>query len=139
VEHFDEALRALVDDLFETMDAEEGAGLAAPQVGVSLRVFVVDARPGRGGKASRFALVNPRIVEVSDEIEAAPEGCLSIPGVSEVVRRPAGSRWRGSMWRGTRSACAARSSWVAPSSTSWTTWTGSSSSTTSPRSSGGCS
>jgi peptide deformylase len=89
VEHFDEALKALVDDLFETMDAEEGAGLAAPQVGVSLRVFVVDARQGGGGRNSRFALVNPRIVEHSDEVEAAPEGCLSIPGVSEVVRRPA--------------------------------------------------
>jgi peptide deformylase len=95
VEHFDEALRALVDDLFETMDAEEGAGLAAPQVGVSLRVFVVDARRDGGGKASRFALVNPRIVEVSEEIEAAPEGCLSIPGVSEVVRRPAGVTMEG--------------------------------------------
>jgi peptide deformylase len=78
-----------VADLFETMDAEEGAGLAAPQVGVSKRVFVVDARRDGGGRKSRFALVNPRIVETSDEIDAAPEGCLSIPGVSEVVRRPA--------------------------------------------------
>lgn len=86
---FDDELRQLVDDMFVTMDAEEGAGLAAPQVGISKRVFVVDARRDGGGKESRFALVNPRVVEVSDEIDAGPEGCLSIPGVSDVVRRPA--------------------------------------------------
>jgi peptide deformylase len=86
---FDDELRAFVEDLFETMDAEEGAGLAAPQVGVSRRVFVVDARRDGGGRDSRFAMVNPRIVEVSEAVEADPEGCLSIPGVSEVVRRPA--------------------------------------------------
>jgi len=89
VDAFDDELRQLVDDMFVTMDAEEGAGLAAPQVGVSKRVFVVDARRDGGGKDSRFALVNPRVVEVSDEIDAGPEGCLSIPGVSDVVRRPA--------------------------------------------------
>jgi peptide deformylase len=88
-EAFDDELRQLVDDMFVTMDAEEGAGLAAPQVGVSKRVFVVDARRDGGGKDSRFALVNPRVVDVSDEIDAGPEGCLSIPGVSDVVRRPA--------------------------------------------------
>lgn len=86
---FNDELRAFVEDLFVTMDAEEGAGLAAPQVGVSSRVFVVDARRGGGGPDSRFALINPRIVEASSEIEAEPEGCLSIPGVSDVVRRPA--------------------------------------------------
>jgi len=89
VDAFDDELRQLVDDMFVTMDAEEGAGLAAPQVGVSKRVFVVDARRDGGGTDSRFALVNPRVVEVSDEIDAGPEGCLSIPGVSDVVRRPA--------------------------------------------------
>ncbi|CAN5732016.1 peptide deformylase [soil metagenome] len=86
---FDEELRNLVEDMYETMDAEEGAGLAAPQVGVSKRVFVVDARRDGGGREARFALINPRIVEVSDDVVADPEGCLSIPGVSEVVRRPA--------------------------------------------------
>lgn len=86
---FDAELRAFVEDLFATMDAEEGAGLAAPQVGVAKRVFVVDARRDGGGRDSRFALVNPRIVEQSEAVESAPEGCLSIPGVSEVVRRPA--------------------------------------------------
>jgi peptide deformylase len=89
VTEFDEALRDFVRDLFDTMDAEEGAGLAAPQVGVSKRVIVVDARLGGGGKDSRFALVNPSLVETADEIEVGQEGCLSIPGVSETVRRPA--------------------------------------------------
>jgi peptide deformylase len=89
VEVFDAELEALVADLFETMDVEEGAGLAAPQVGVSKRVLVVDARRDGGGRDSRFAIVNPEVVEASTEVDAAPEGCLSIPGVSEVVRRPA--------------------------------------------------
>jgi peptide deformylase len=89
VEVFDAELEALVADLFETMDVEEGAGLAAPQVGVSKRVLVVDARRDGGGRDSRFAIVNPEVVEASSEVDAAPEGCLSIPGVSEVVRRPA--------------------------------------------------
>lgn len=95
VEAFDADLKALVDDMFETMDAEEGAGLAAPQVGISKRVLVVDARRDGGGRNSRFALVNPEVVEASSEVDSAPEGCLSIPGVSEVVRRPSRVTVRG--------------------------------------------
>jgi peptide deformylase len=88
VEGFDEDLRALVRDMFATMVAAEGAGLAAPQIGVSKRIFVADIRESRG-TPTRFAIVNPRIVEASDEVEGDSEGCLSIPGVSEVVTRPA--------------------------------------------------
>ncbi len=95
VEAFDADLKALVDDMFETMDAEEGAGLAAPQVGISKRVLVVDARRDGGGRNSRFALVNPEVVEASSEVDSAPEGCLSIPGVSEVVGRPSRGTVRG--------------------------------------------
>lgn len=87
VEAFDDELKALVRDLFDTMVHEEGAGLAAPQIGVSSRVFVVDVRH-EVGPEGRVALVNPRLVEASDETEKSPEGCLSIPGVSEVVTRP---------------------------------------------------
>ena len=87
VEIFDEELRALVRDMFETMYLAEGIGLAAPQVGVSRRVLVVDLRredqPDR-----RVALVNPRVVWASDETDKQPEGCLSIPGLEEVVERP---------------------------------------------------
>jgi peptide deformylase len=89
VKRFDDELRELVDDLFQTMIYEEGAGLAAPQIGVSLRVLVVDVRREEGDEA-RVALVNPRVVEHSTRSDKEPEGCLSIPGVTEVVRRPAG-------------------------------------------------
>lgn len=88
VEVFDDALQALVDDMFETMAAAEGAGLAGPQVGVSRRVLVVDVRREVGSRG-RLALINPRLVEVGEEVDRGPEGCLSIPGVSEVVARPA--------------------------------------------------
>jgi peptide deformylase len=87
VEAFDADLKTLVDDMFETMDAEEGAGLAAPQIGVSLRVMVVDDRTGRPD--GRFAMINPTLKAVSPQEESEMEGCLSIPGVSETVRRPA--------------------------------------------------
>lgn len=88
VEDFGEELRTLVDDMFETMYAAEGAGLAAPQVGVSRRVLVLDIPDEVGGGRTRMALVNPRIVERSERTDREPEGCLSIPGVSEVVQRP---------------------------------------------------
>ena len=87
VEAFDDDLRALVRDMFQTMVAAEGAGLAAPQVGISRRLFVAQVREEER-LAERFAVVNPRIVEASDDEDRAPEGCLSVPGVSEVVARP---------------------------------------------------
>ncbi|TVP56277.1 MAG: peptide deformylase [Gemmatimonadales bacterium] len=93
VDTFDDELRRLVDDMFQTMVYEEGAGLAAPQIGISRQVLVVDV--SAGGEEGRVALINPRIVESSDETEKEPEGCLSIPGVTEVVRRPARVRLEG--------------------------------------------
>lgn len=91
VESFDEELRSLVDDMFRTMYHAEGIGLAAPQIGVSLRVFVIDIPEDHveeGQEAFRAAVVNPEIVSVSEETEKAPEGCLSIPGLEGVVDRP---------------------------------------------------
>ena len=76
----DERVRAFIADLFDTMDAEEGAGLAANQVGVAERVAVVDAN------GDRFAMVNPRIVE-SDGRQSGEEGCLSIPDIFGDVAR----------------------------------------------------
>ena len=78
---FDAELRRLVDDLTETMFAAGGAGLAAPQIGVGLRVFTwfVDGEVGH--------LVNPDVVPVGDEVEEGPEGCLSIPGYRWDCRR----------------------------------------------------
>jgi peptide deformylase len=89
---FDEDLRDLIADMFETMYHAEGVGLAAPQVGVSLRVLVVDTKEEGGG---RYALVNPEIVAVSRVTERASEGCLSIPGLEEVVERPSAVEVRG--------------------------------------------
>lgn len=86
VEAFDDDLRVLVRDMFETMAFEDGAGLAAPQVGVPLRVLVADVR-GEEGPRARVALVNPHVVERSDDEERGPEGCLSIPGVTDIVPR----------------------------------------------------
>ena len=87
VETFDEELRSLVQDMFITMAAAEGAGLAAPQVGIRKRVLVADVVT-EGEEPVRVALVNPIIVEVSTEEDRSSEGCLSIPGVTEVVSRP---------------------------------------------------
>ena len=83
VETVDDEVRRLVDDLVTTMHAADGIGLAAPQIGVPLRVFVYDVRdpdiePG--------ALINPRIVEAGGTVRDT-EGCLSIPGFNETVER----------------------------------------------------
>ncbi|HEX6069003.1 MAG TPA: peptide deformylase [Longimicrobiaceae bacterium] len=82
----DDDLRSLVRDMFDTMYEAEGIGLAGPQVGVERRVIVVDIREEG---STPFALVNPRIAESSRETEKADEGCLSIPGISGIVERPA--------------------------------------------------
>ncbi len=81
----DAAVRELVDDLFETMRAAKGVGLAANQVGVAQRVAVVDVGDEFGPP---LVLINPRIVEAGTEMESAEEGCLSIPDVYADVDRP---------------------------------------------------
>jgi peptide deformylase len=79
-------VRRLIEDMFDTMYAEDGVGLAAPQVGVSRRVIVVDPRED---DVQPFVLINPEIVESSeDDLDRAEEGCLSIPGLREIVERP---------------------------------------------------
>ncbi len=87
VPEVDDEVRALVDDLLETMYDADGVGLAAPQVGVSVRVIVVDTREEEGREA--LALINPRVAEASADTDKAEEGCLSIPGVADIVERPA--------------------------------------------------
>ena len=86
VEEIDDELRRLAQDMFDTMYDAEGVGLAAPQVGITKRLIVVD--PREEGVTPR-ALVNPRVVEAGDETDRAEEGCLSIPGLREVVERQA--------------------------------------------------
>jgi peptide deformylase len=85
-------IRRLIEDMFDTMYAEEGVGLAAPQVGVSQRVLVVDAQTA---DTQPFALINPEITEFSEDVERGEEGCLSIPGLRELVERPYSVRVRG--------------------------------------------
>ena len=89
VEAFDDELRELVEDMLETMYFAEGIGLAAPQIGVSRRVCVLDLHDEDNPEGGRWVLVNPVIVESSDEEDKANEGCLSIPEMEEVVARPA--------------------------------------------------
>ena len=86
VEALTDEIRTLIADMFDTMYAEEGVGLAAPQVGIAQRVIVVDPRDE---DIEPFALVNPEIVEFGDELVRDEEGCLSIPGLKEIVERPA--------------------------------------------------
>ena len=82
---FDEKLRKLVADMFETMDAASGVGLAAPQVGVSQRLFVMDCSGGRDPE-QRVVLINPEVLNVEGD-QTGDEGCLSFPGIFFPVKR----------------------------------------------------
>jgi len=87
VETFDAALGQLIDDMIDTMYAAPGVGLAAPQVGVPLRVCVIDLSVGkRGGEL--LTLVNPEFVS-REGMQLEDEGCLSVPGFTASVPRPA--------------------------------------------------
>lgn len=81
VKAFDKELASLLDDMKETVRAEQGAGLAAPQIGVARRVVVIDVEEGF------FELVNPVMLYVKGE-QLGPEGCLSVKGKQGTVRRP---------------------------------------------------
>ena len=78
---FDEKLHKLLDDMKETLAAANGVGLAAPQVGILRRLFIVDT----GDEV--LELINPTILETSGE-QCGPEGCLSVPGKYGLVKRP---------------------------------------------------
>ncbi|HQX56933.1 MAG TPA: peptide deformylase [Pyrinomonadaceae bacterium] len=84
-DEFGPDLEKLVSDMFETMDEAGGVGLAAPQVGVSKRLFVMDT-PMPDGSRVKHALINPEIIRVEGE-QLGDEGCLSFPGLYQVVRR----------------------------------------------------
>jgi peptide deformylase len=91
VSEFDDDLGTLVKDMFETMYHAEGIGLAAPQIGLSLRLCVLDVQEedDASSDARPLALVNPELVWTSRETHKATEGCLSIPDLEEFVTRPA--------------------------------------------------
>ncbi|MCF7798002.1 MAG: peptide deformylase [Lentisphaeria bacterium] len=91
IEIIDQEIKTLVDDMFETMYAAEGIGLAAPQLGESVRLFIIDISPMDSNEGKRV-FINPEIVEFGDEKDVYEEGCLSIPTVHEDVVRPKGVR-----------------------------------------------
>jgi peptide deformylase len=79
-------LEGLVEDMFETSYKAEGLGIAAPQVGVNLNIAVLDLSCGED-PGKKIVLINPEIVR-EEGVQSGPEGCLSIPGVHEVLERP---------------------------------------------------
>lgn len=88
-------LNSLVEDMWATMYEADGVGLAAPQIGLSLRLFVADGSPfgegedgDEGCKDFKRVMINPVLFDPSKETESMEEGCLSIPGVREPVTRP---------------------------------------------------
>lgn len=84
-DEFNADLKKLVDDMFETMYKSEGVGLAAPQVAVSKRLFVMDCSGGEDD-TQKIALINPEIISVEGE-QYGEEGCLSFPGIYTKVKR----------------------------------------------------
>jgi peptide deformylase len=93
VSHFDESLQTLIDDMIETMYAAPGIGLAAPQVGVPLRLFVADLSVGRD-PSQLIVMINPEFVE-REGTQLEEEGCLSLPGFNATVLRPSRAVVRG--------------------------------------------
>ncbi len=89
----DDALRALLDDMLETMYAAPGIGLAAIQVGEPVRAIVMDLDHKDGERKPRY-FVNPEILWASEETQPYEEGCLSVPEIYDEVERPAHVRLR---------------------------------------------
>jgi peptide deformylase len=83
---FDEKLKSFVKGMIETMIEQDGVGLAAPQVGESIRLAVIDPT---GGVSDPYVLINPEITFLSDEKVDADEGCLSLPDITLKINRPA--------------------------------------------------
>ena len=100
VENFDENLKNVIDEMFSTMYLYDGVGLAAPQVGISLRFFIMDSRENEGDSLTankekgKKVVINPEIIEFLGEEVSFEEGCLSIPDIFEDVVRPEGVKVR---------------------------------------------
>ncbi len=90
IEVFDEALQTLIDDMFETMYSVRGVGLAAPQIGINIRLSVIDCS---SDKSEQLVLINPEIIEAK-EFCTFQEGCLSVPGFYAEVQRAKAVRLR---------------------------------------------
>lgn len=81
VEAIGDGIRTICEQMVETMLRANGAGLAAPQIGISKRIIVLDV------EGEFHVLINPELIETSDEVEQVTEGCLSVPGVDAAVGR----------------------------------------------------
>lgn len=85
-------LPKLIQDMFETLEQAEGIGLAAPQIGLPIRLVIIDLDPLSDDepqfKDFRRVYINAHILETSEETDASEEGCLSLPGIHEKVTRP---------------------------------------------------
>jgi len=84
-------LKALIDNMFETMHNAEGVGLAAPQIGLPIRLFVIDLQAFKEDNPEladfKIVMINPEMLETSEDTETKEEGCLSVPGIHENVSR----------------------------------------------------
>ena len=91
-------LKKLIEDMFLTLSEASGVGLAAPQIGKNIRLFIVDCTPWGDEEPAckdyKRAFINPEIYAASDETGLFNEGCLSLPGLYEEVRRPVAVRMR---------------------------------------------
>ena len=91
-------LKKLIDDMFLTLDEASGVGLAAPQIGKNIRLFIVDCTPWADENPElenyRKVFINAEIYEHSEESDLLNEGCLSLPGLHEDVRRPVAIKMR---------------------------------------------
>ncbi len=100
IHHFDPSLPKLVADMFETMHANDGIGLAAPQIARPVRLFVIELTDRETGKHYKVAMANPEIVKAEGE-QRGVDGCLSLPGYYGVnVRRAARVQVKGQDMRG---------------------------------------
>lgn len=87
-EEFGDDLKKLVEDMFETMYAAKGIGLAAPQIGVSKRLFVMDVPFEESDASNKFVMINPEVI-AREGSQEGDEGCLSFPGIYAKIRRDA--------------------------------------------------
>ena len=87
IDQFDDNIVSLSRDLIDTMYEADGVGLAAPQIGINKRIFVIDCSR-EGEKKDCRIIINPEIEHQSEELSSYKEGCLSIPGIAEEVLRP---------------------------------------------------
>ncbi len=85
VENVDDSIRKLIDDMFATMYESQGIGLAATQINVHLRVVVIDLQDD---EHEPLVMINPEFDTLTNEVDEMQEGCLSVPGIHEVVERP---------------------------------------------------